>query len=146
MLDPLAYRAYYHRRLPHYQPPEATLFLTFRLHGSLPAEVLDRLKAEAEENERRIEQTVDKADQNAVLYTEYKRQFGRYDAALDAAAQGPHWLKDERVAHIVNDALLFRDSKVYELDCFTIMSNHVHAVFAPLKDETGSHYSLKRIM
>ncbi len=146
MLNPLARRDYYRRHLPHYQPPEATLFVTFRLHGSLPAEVIDRLKAEAEENQRRIEQMADKTERRAALYVEYKRQFGRYDAALDAAAHGPHWLKDERVATIVHDALLFREGKVYELDCFTLMTNHVHAVFAPLKDETGGSYSLNRIM
>lgn len=47
---------------------------------------------------------------------------------------------------MVAEALLFRDKKVYELDCFTIMSNHVHAVFAPLKDESGTCYGLSRIM
>ena len=71
---------------------------------------------------------------------------GRFDEALDASTYGPTWLKDVRIAAVVAEALLYRDGKVYELDCFTIMSNHVHAVFAPLQDETGAFYSLTRIM
>ena len=31
---------YYERDLPHWQPEEAGLFLTWRLHGSLPKEIL----------------------------------------------------------------------------------------------------------
>jgi len=37
---------FYRRRLPHWQPPGATIFLTWRLFGSLPQEALDRLAAE----------------------------------------------------------------------------------------------------
>ena len=146
MPTPLPYRAYYHRHLPHYQPPDVTLFVTFRLHGSLPVEIVERLRAEAEERERQIEKIEIRNDRKLALYTERKRQFGRFDEALDASTCGPTWLKDARIAAVVAEALLYRDGKVYELDCFTIMSNHVHAVFGPLKDESGTCYALSRIM
>ncbi|WP_374686965.1 transposase [Promineifilum sp.] len=146
MPTPLPYRAYYHRYLPHYQPPEVTLFVTFRLHGSLPVEVIDRLRSEAKERKGQIDKMAAESDRRVALYTECKRQFGRFDEALDVSPCGPTWLKDPRIASIVVEALLFRDQKVYELDCFTIMSNHVHAVFAPLVDETGACYGLSRIM
>ena len=44
------YREFYRRHLPHYQPPGATLFITFRLAGSL-----EELEAEAQRQERRLE-------------------------------------------------------------------------------------------
>ncbi len=146
MSIPLSYRAYYHRHLPHYQPPDVTFFVTFRLHDSLPVEVIERLKAEAEERERQIEKIETLNDRKLALDTEHKRQFGRFDKTLDASTYGPTWLKDARIAEVVAEALLYRDGRVYELDCFTIMSNHVHAVFAPLKDESGVCYGLTRIM
>ena len=41
------FRVYYERHLPHYQPPDATLFITFRLAGSLPAHVIEQLHKES---------------------------------------------------------------------------------------------------
>ena len=38
---------YYERNLPHRLARGSTLFLTFRLAGSVPQEVIARLKAEA---------------------------------------------------------------------------------------------------
>lgn len=35
---------YYRRNLPHYQPAEATFFVTFRLAGSIPVDKLRRMK------------------------------------------------------------------------------------------------------
>ena len=35
---------YYERNLPHWLPPGEIIFITFRLAGSLPQEVLDRLQ------------------------------------------------------------------------------------------------------
>ena len=146
MPAPIAYRAHYHRHLPHYQPPEVTLFVTFRLHGSLPAEQLERLKAEALERERQIDHLPDESNRKATLYTERKHQFGRFDDALDTSSYGPAWLKEPDVARIIVEAFHYRDNKAFELDCFTIMSNHVHAVFAPLKDKSGTPYSLSGVM
>ena len=38
------YQYYYKRNLPHYQPPGATFFITFRLYGSLPFVVIQQLE------------------------------------------------------------------------------------------------------
>jgi len=37
---------------------------------------------------------------------------------LDGAATGPLWLKDDRAASIVDEALRYRDGRVYRLDAF----------------------------
>jgi putative transposase len=44
----LAPELIYRRNLAHIQPPGATFFVTFRLAGSIPSEVLAMLHAEAE--------------------------------------------------------------------------------------------------
>jgi hypothetical protein len=38
--------SFYRRHLPHWQPAGATIFLTWRLYGSLPQEALERLADE----------------------------------------------------------------------------------------------------
>lgn len=48
---------------------------------------------------------------------------------------GPVWLSDSRVARVVAESLEFQDGKVYRLDAYCIMSNHVHVVFKPFLDE-----------
>lgn len=141
----MEYRPYYRRHLPHYQPAGYTLFLTFRLAGSLPAAVIDRLRAEAEAEERRLQGVADPAARARRRYDARKRAFGRFDATLDQAP-GPRWLGVPAVAQAVADALHHRHPAVYRLDAFCIMPNHVHAVFAPNDDEAGRPLPLPKIM
>jgi putative transposase len=129
-LDRLGYKSFYRRNLPHIQPLNTALFLTFRLAGSLPVEVLARMA----EERRLFEQTLKTND------AEFKSRFGELsrrhfailESWLDKATTGPTWLADMRIAEVVAEALHHRDGKKYRLDVFSIMPNHVHAVFAPL--------------
>ena len=41
-------QTYYRRNMPHIVPPGATLFITFRLAGSLPIAVIQQMQAELE--------------------------------------------------------------------------------------------------
>lgn len=120
---------YYRRNLPHYQPPDAQYFVTFRLTDSLPIEVVGRLKREQLEAERPLLNIKGDEERKAQLYHARKRYFGKFDHLLDGDAHGPHWLSDERIAGIVADAIHFRDEKEYELHAYTVMPNHVHMVF-----------------
>ena len=52
----LEYRFFYKRHLPHFQPAGATLFITFRLAGSIPVEVMEQLL----EGARKVETELDK--------------------------------------------------------------------------------------
>lgn len=140
------YRPDYKRHLPHFQPPGATIFVTFRLAGSIPRVVLERLKQEAEERERVIEQITIPAERIKLFYEEQKRQFGRLDEELDRAEFGPVWLSQPEIAAIVFDSLHFLDEKLYDLDVFCIMSNHVHVVLTPLAKENGDYQALQAIM
>jgi len=140
------YRPAYRRNLPHIQPPGATFFVTFRLAGSLPQDVVSQWRREREWLEHLASTNVSHYDQ---IKTEFERfWFAKFELLLDGAIVGPVWLNDERVASQVAESLQYRHGKVYRLDAFTIMSNHVHAVIKPLPaDNEGIEYhSLAAIM
>ena len=142
----LNYQPEYRRYLPHIQPPGATLFVTYRLAGSIPAAVQEQLLAEIEEVEKRLAQIEDPVERARAAYLEHRRAFGRYDKVLDGAEYGPTWLKEPRIAKLVADSLHYWDKRRYDLDCFSIMSNHAHTVFTPLVKENGVYFALSRIM
>ncbi|MDP4199576.1 MAG: transposase [Bacteroidota bacterium] len=105
-------KPYYHGALPHYLPNDRPYFLTFRLASSEPK------------------------DHEHLALLLLKRQFLEYDRVLDTMTHGPHWLKDERIAAIVKEAIHHRDKRQYELHAYTIMSNHVHMVITLTGDLT----------
>jgi len=134
---------FYKRKLPHIQPKGATLFVTFRLAGSLPQAAIAKLRA-ARESEMRIAAT------NEDRYLVERRHFGRFDEALHLS-NGPHYLQQPALAQIVADSLHHRDQHVYRLDAFSILSNHAHVVFAPLQKEryldgSPQYHKLSKIM
>ena len=81
--------SFYRRMLPHWQPSEAPLFITWRLHGSLPSHLCLGLPANAP-----------------------GRAFLVLDRQLDSARLGPLWLKDPRLARLVADSLRFGESEL----------------------------------
>jgi REP element-mobilizing transposase RayT len=104
-----------HRRnLPHYYPPGATLFLTWRLFGSLPREAKVALET-AQPNPGRA--------------------FVACDRLLDRNAAGPQWLRQPEIADLVQKALKQGEQEygLYELLAWVIMSNHVHIVMKPAR-------------
>lgn len=112
--------SYYERNLPHWQPEGKHLFVTWRLHGSLPLNVLQGLR---DENE-----------------PERGKAFLRFDSVLDRAAFGPHWLCDERIAAIVRQEILGIGQRGWGvMHSWVVMPNHVHLLVEP-------KIVLKRIM
>ncbi|HZS48838.1 MAG TPA: transposase [Blastocatellia bacterium] len=128
----LDYKAFYRRNLPHLQPFGATLFVTCCLEGSLPKAVLDWYKLQKQRFIAKCERL--QTSERAKAELELQRQwFARMEGALHKAETGPTWLEDKLVARVVADALHFHDSKKYRLDAYSIMSNHMHLVIAPLQ-------------
>jgi REP element-mobilizing transposase RayT len=146
MPNTLRYQLRYRRNLPHIQPLGATFFITPRLYGSLPREVLEQLRTENDERLKAIEAIADPSTREAERYREYKRQFGRMDALLDNATDGPFWLANPSIASILCEAFHYRDGRVYELIAYCVMSNHAHVVFTPLRRDDGSYHALSQIM
>jgi putative transposase len=141
--DRLGYKSFYRRNLPHIQPLNTALFLTFRLAGSLPIEVLGRMA-----DERRLLKEAlknDPAGSPSRFRELSRRHFSVLESWLDKATIGPTWLADARVADVVAEALHHRDDKKYRLDAYSIMPNHVHSVFAPLA-QNDTPESLSSIM
>src|SRR5437016_6318327 len=138
------YQQFYRRNLPHIHSPGATLFLTFRLTGSIPQTVMRQYRAQKKwlETERQRIERLSHADgapeaagcEDRLLEFQ-RRWFRKFEDLLHQENCGPTWLRDEPIVKIVADSLHYLDSKVYRLDAFCIMSNHVHAVFAPLLSE-----------
>ena len=100
---------FYERRLPHWHPPGMDIFITWRLHGSLPVPV--RPPAETDSS---------------------GKAFVIYDRALDKAQTGPLWLKNPHVAETLLSALReAQRQKLCELRAYAVMANHVHVLLAP---------------
>ena len=105
-----------------------------------------QLQEETDRAEQALLVTAATPEENAArLDLERRRAFGRFDAALDRAKWGPTWLSRPEIAGVVLDNLHYWNGRRFALDVFCIMSNHVHAVFAPLQD-TGGAVALARIM
>src|SRR5438094_4003491 len=125
--------------LPHWTQEGASYAVTFRLADALPANVV----ADWESERREI---VDRARRQARELTEAEaRQLAqlfsqKIENYLDTG-HGKCWLRDERVAKIVRDALLHFQGERYELAAWCIMPNHVHAIVRPL-----GHYTLSEIL
>ena len=121
--------------------------MTFRLAGSLPQSVIAQWNKERQWLAHLAETNVNHYDQ---VKKDFERAwFAKFELLLDGATFGPVWLNDERVASIVAESLHYRHQKVYRLDAFTIMANHVHVVFKPLpltQTNEPDYHSLASIM
>jgi putative transposase len=137
----LDYKEFTKRRRPHYNPPDGTLFLTFRLAGSIPKAQVRFYRAKRswlQDQLRRIQKQC--GDGASAQLTELRDKietlnrdwFLKTEDILHLAEHGPVWLKQPSVADKVAENLRRLDGDVYRLDAYSIMSNHVHAVFKPL--------------
>jgi putative transposase len=101
---------HYARRLPHWDVIGQPLFVTFRLHDSLPPNRVfppDRLTT--------------------------GRAFVALDRILDKATSGPLFLSRPDIADLVVAAVRDGDRRLerYELHSFVVMPNHVHLLVTP---------------
>ena len=99
----------YRRRLPHFHPDDTSLFLTWRLWGSLPAHA------------------------NPAAYPTSGQAFVATDRELDMRESGPLWLKDPRITDLVAETILVgdRERHFYDLCAWAVMPNHVHLLILP---------------
>ncbi len=135
-------RLFYRRRLPHWQPPGATIFITWRLYGSLPRIAVEALLAEG----KRLGQLpIGENAVNSVSWQGHEHpQFQILERYLDRAEHGPLWLKDERLASLVTSGLFHFDGGRYDLISFAVMANHVHVLATP-REISGKYAPLRLI-
>ena len=86
---------YYRRSLPHWQPEGTALFVTWRLHGSLPATARNWRPRTTKSSDILSRFPLDCARDKP------NESFFAYDNRLDHAKLGPVWLQDPRVANAV---------------------------------------------
>jgi putative transposase len=97
------------RFLPHWQPRGQAIFITWRLHGSMPMHIAAR-----KENITTGE------------------SFVRHDRILDHAQSGPLWLNEPPIAECVVSRLReLHRRKLFCLQTYVLMANHVHLLLEP---------------
>ena len=131
--------SFHRRRLPHWVPEGAVIFMTWRLAGSEPIhpEFLVKLANRADGRRQKsivcptfgVTATDSAAATHSLMATE----------AGMATKLGPVWLQDRRVARVVVDTLQYGESvrQFYELHAWVIMANHVHVIFQPRGEMPG---------
>jgi putative transposase len=105
--------AFYERRLPHWDVVGQPLFVTFRLHDSLPP--------------------------NRIFpppLVSSGRAFLAMDRLLDRSVRGPLFLARPEVARLMVHALRDGQDRFdrYQLHAFVVMPNHVHLLVSPRVD------------
>ena len=102
--------ACYQRRLPHWPPEGKRLFVTWRLAGTIPPEryVFPQGLTSG-------------------------RAFVWMDRFLDPARSGPCWLRQERIAQLMDDAIHYSESPLvhYQLHAYVLMPNGLPDGIAP---------------
>ena len=101
---------FYRRRLPHVYETERPVFLTWRLHDSLPSH---------------------RAFPPVALNS--GQAFAAMDRLLDEARAGPSHFRQPAVADMIVEAIEFNADILghYRLHAFVVMPNHVHLLATP---------------
>ena len=116
--------SFYQRRLPQVYATEQPVFLTWRLHGSLPSN-------------RPFPATTLSSGQ----------AFAAMDRLLDEARAGPFYLRQPELADVIVEAILYNAAQLghYRLWAFVVMPNHVHLLLTPVAPLPKITKSLKGI-
>jgi len=109
---------FYRRNLPHWHPEGESIFLTWRLFGSLPASVFKETRA---------------AKDGGAAKESAGKRFKRLDSLLEQATTGPLWLTDARVANFVVETIRRGERPLgyFDLHAYVVMPNHVHLLITP---------------
>ncbi len=107
--------------LPHFDQPQLLQSLTIRLYDAVPETVLEAWKAELSHQGR-----ADASSQDV----EIRKRIARYEDA----GHGACWLRDKRIAALVENALLHFDGQRYRLIAWCVMPNHVHGLIETQED------------
>ena len=116
-------KLFHKRNLPHLHPSQGIFFITYRLFGSLPGEIIGKLQDEYKNEPKDI-----------LIQPNKHTYFVAFDEYLDKYESGKNYLSISEIAEVNKQAIHYYDSNYYDLICYTIMSNHIHLVIK-LNDE-----------
>jgi REP element-mobilizing transposase RayT len=103
--------------IPHFDGGQVSQFLTFRLFDSLPESVIQDWR----------EKTSRLGEGGKAIFRKNVENY------LDKGS-GSCFLRDERVAKLTEDSLLFHHTRKYDLVAWVIMPNHIHFLATPLEN------------
>ncbi|WP_426060559.1 transposase [Hymenobacter sp. B1770] len=99
-------------------PAGETSFLTFRLHGSIPATTGRALKAELRQAQ----------EASSTHHRAQKQFFVKFDAVLDRAPIGPAFFENEKLAEVLAGEIMMLEETGFAVPAFAILPNHAHLV------------------
>ncbi|HSQ20287.1 MAG TPA: transposase [Blastocatellia bacterium] len=103
--------------IPHFDGGQISQFLTFRLFDSLPQSVVKDWR----------EETAHLGEEGRTIFRK------RVETYLDRGL-GSCFLRDERIAALTENSLLFHHTVKYTLAAWVIMPNHIHFLATPLEN------------
>ena len=135
---------FYRRRLPHWEIDDAWYYVTFRLHGSIPAVQFERWQVALERKRQAL-----------------VRRYGQLSAALERALAEERqqaiedyldsqyhvrYLAQPAAAEAYVTNLANGTRQLYQLGPWIVMPNHAHLLLKPQCDERHEPIRLSRIM
>ena len=116
--------------LPHWTRDGSIYSVTFRLADSVPRIVVEAWLAERENiirTARQMGRSLSEDEEKRLRYL-FSEKLDKY---MDAG-HGSCWMRCDRIARVVADALQHFEGERYRLFAWCIMPNHVHVVVQPL--------------
>jgi REP element-mobilizing transposase RayT len=120
---------FYRRNYPHWHVRGGVYFVTFRTYGSVPKEVIERVR------NREFDLPSELPDKTKHHEPYVSTYYLNLISQLDDLDGGPHWLRQPEIVKVVKEALHYRDGREFRLYAYTIMSNHVHVLFKQLTNQ-----------
>jgi REP element-mobilizing transposase RayT len=102
--------------LPHFDQPRLVQSLTYRLYDAVPDSVVQSWKAELA--------WVESLSREEPREIKLRKLIAKYEDS----GHGHCWLRDDRIAALVENALLFFDGQRYRLIAWCVMPNHCHVL------------------
>ena len=141
----------YKRNLIHIHPAETPLFVTFRLHNSIPGIVFQKFTSMFETNKYLIEtELMSDKEKKKLLYDEQKKHFKRLDNYLHDESPAEKWLLIPEIGKLVHDKIVSYHEERYNLICSCVMPNHGHMLFEHFLFQTdngkGKDYPVSQTM
>ena len=115
--------------LPHLDQPNMIQSINFRLHDAVPEAVIERWQQELHGRSD--------LPQDHPIVVNLRHRLVLYEDS----GHGACWLRDERIATLVENALFHFDGERYRLIAWCIMPNHVHVLI-----ETFPGYRLDKVL
>jgi putative transposase len=110
------------KNLPHWLVADRPYFVTLRLDGTLPRDVVAELEHERQE-------FLATSGVDGEGWTELqRRQFARIETILDALSPDRAWLAQPDIARLVLQNLTWLEQRGWQIHAAVVMSNHLHAV------------------